>query len=97
LLSRLQEVTQRQAEIERLSVIAGDARDRAEAAQLVAERSLVVRERFMALTTHELRQPITAIVGYLELLDMELATSDTEKPKEYVSRLQRACKHLLGV
>jgi len=69
LLNALQELTQRQSEIERLGVIAGQARERAEAAQLVAERSVVVRERFMALTTHELRTPLNAIAGYLDLLD----------------------------
>src|SRR5690242_6975684 len=97
LLAALQELTQRQLEIERLGVTAGQARDRAEAAQLVAERSLVVRERFMALTTHELRTPLNAIAGYLDLLAMELATSLTTKQIDYFGRVQRACKHLLGV
>jgi signal transduction histidine kinase len=97
LLNTLQELTHRQAEVERLGVIAGDARDRAEAAQLVAERSVVVRERFMALTTHELRTPLNAILGYLDLLDMELATSINDKQKDYFARVQRASKHLLGL
>ena len=97
LLNALQELTQRQSEIERLGVIAGQARERAEAAQLVAERSVVVRERFMALTTHELRTPLNAIAGYLDLLDTELAPSLTEKQKGYFARVQRACKHLIGV
>jgi signal transduction histidine kinase len=97
LLTALQELTNRQTEIERLGVIAGQARDRAEEAQLVAERSLVVRERFMALTTHELRTPLNAIGGYLDLLDEELTTSLTERQKGYFTRVQRACKHLLGV
>ena len=97
LLTALQELTQRQLEIERLGVTAGQARDRAEAAQLVAERSLVVRERFMALTTHELRTPLSAIGGYLDLLESELATSLTAKQTDYFRRVQRACKHLLGV
>jgi signal transduction histidine kinase len=97
LLNTLQELTERQREVERLNVIAGEARDRAEAAQLVAERSLVVRERFMALTTHELRTPLNAIMGYLELLDLELAPSLTEKQQGYFARVRRACKHLVGV
>ena len=97
LLASLQELTQRQAEIERLAVIAGDARDRAEAAQLVAERSVVVRERFMALTTHELRTPLNAIMGFLDLLDLELSASLTEKQSGYFARVRRACAHLAGV
>jgi signal transduction histidine kinase len=97
LLKSLQEITERQAEIERLAVIAASARERAEAAQLVAERSLVVRDRFMALTTHELRTPIAAIIGYLDLLDMELATSFSTKQQDYFNRLRRAGNHLLGL
>jgi signal transduction histidine kinase len=97
LLNTLQELTQRQSEIERLGVVAGDARDRAEAAQLVAERSIVVRERFMALTTHELRNPLQAIMGYVELLEMELSSAMTAKQKEYFARVDRACKHLAGI
>jgi len=97
LLNTLQELTQRQLEVERLGVIAGQARERAEAAQLVAERSVIVRERFMALTTHELRTPLNAIMGYLDLLELELATVLTEKQSGYFTRVQRACKHLVGV
>jgi signal transduction histidine kinase len=97
LLNALQESSERQAEVERLGKVAGDARERAEAAQVIAERSLVVRQRFMALTTHELRTPLTAVLGYLELLDMELAGSITPKQKDYLARIQLACGHLLGV
>jgi signal transduction histidine kinase len=97
LLNALQELTQRQLEIERLGVIAGQARERAEAAQLVAERSVVVRERFMALTTHEIRTPLNAMIGYLDLLETELATLLTEKQRGYFARLKRASKHLVGV
>ena len=97
LLNALQELTQRQLEIERLGVVARQARERAEAAQLVAERSVVVRERFMALTTHELRTPLNAIMGYLDLLETEMATLLTEKQSGYFARVQRACKHLVGI
>ncbi len=97
LLSTLEELTRRQAEIERLEVTAREARDLADAARQVAERSLAVRERFLALTTHEFRTPLNAILGYLELLDMQVAASLTEKQKGYFARVQSACKHLLGV
>lgn len=97
LLNTLQELTERQAEIERLSAVANVARERAEAAQLVAERSVVVRERFMALTTHELRTPLNAIMGYMELLDTELRGSMSDKQSGYLDRVRRAAKHLLGI
>jgi signal transduction histidine kinase len=97
LLRALDEITRRQAEIERLSGVAEEARVRAEAAQLVAERSVVVQERFMALTTHEIRTPLNAMLGYLELLDTELRGVLTEKQVGYFMRVERACKHLVGV
>ena len=90
LLSTLQE-------LERLRVIADEARDRAEGLQLVAERSMVVRQRFMALTTHELRTPLNAMIGYMELLEMELAPVMSEKQMGYFKRVQHASKHLLGI
>jgi signal transduction histidine kinase len=97
LLQALEEITRRQVEVERLSAVADEARTRAEEAQLVAERSLVVQERFMALTTHEIRTPLNSMLGYLELLDMQLKEALTEKQAEYFMRVQRACRHLVAV
>lgn len=97
LLRALDEITLRQAEVERLGLVAEEARTRAEEAQVVAERSLVVQERFMALTTHEIRTPLNSMLGYLELLDMEFNGTLTEKQAGYFLRVQRAVKHLINV
>ena len=97
LLLALEELTAFNIEIERLREVAVAAQLRAEAAQAVAERSLVVRERFMALTTHELRTPLNAIIGYLELLDLDLAASLTETQQLHFSRTRKAANHLLQV
>jgi signal transduction histidine kinase len=97
LLTALQELSERQAEVERLGKIADEARGMAEASRLVAERSLVVRQRFMALTTHELRTPLTAILGYVELLEADVAGPMTPKQKDFLARIQLGCGHLVGV
>jgi signal transduction histidine kinase len=97
LLRALDEITQRQGEVERLRVVADDARARAESAQIVAERSLVVQERFMALTTHEIRTPLNAMMGYLELLEMGLDGALSEHQRDYFHRVRRACRHLAGI
>jgi signal transduction histidine kinase len=97
LLLALDQLRERQAEVERLSIVAEEARARAEEARLVAERSLVVQERFMALTTHEIRTPLNGMLGYLELLDMELKETLTTKQADYFMRIGRACRHLAGV
>ena len=97
LLTALDEITKREAEVSRLSQVADEARARAEAAQLVAERAVAVQERFMALTTHEFRTPLNSMLGYLDLLDIEIKEKLSEKQAAYFMRLQRACKHLVGV
>ena len=97
LLQTLEELTAKNTEIERLREVAIGAQVRAEAAQMVAEHSLAVRGRFMALTTHELRTPLNAIIGYLQLLDMELAGSLTEKQQGHFARTQKAANHLLRI
>ena len=51
----------------------------------------------MALTTHEIRTPLNAMLGYLELLEMELEGALSEKQVSYFMRARRACKHLIGV
>jgi signal transduction histidine kinase len=97
LLQTLEELTHRNAEVERLSAVAAEAKERAEAAQLVAEHSLVVRERFMALTTHELRTPLNAIIGYLQLLELDAVKDMSARQQGYFERAQKASQHLLRV
>jgi len=84
-------------EVEQLRAVAIDARETAEAAQLVAERSLVVRDRFMALTTHEIRTPLNAMIGYMDLLEIELAAILSDRQKDFLARVQRASHHLRGI
>jgi signal transduction histidine kinase len=77
--------------------VATDARNRAEEAQRFAERSMVVRERFMALTTHELRTPLSAMISYLELLEMESPVGQSEKQVLYLKRARDASAHLMTI
>src|SRR5688572_9484898 len=84
-------------EVEQLRLVANSARDRAEAAQLVAERSLVVRDRFMALTTHEIRTPLNAMIGYMDLLAMDLGPLMSDQQKDFFARVQRASQHMRGI
>jgi signal transduction histidine kinase len=90
LLRALQELSERQAEIDRL-------RDVADAAQQVAARSLMVRQRFLALTTHEFRTPLNAILGYLDLLALELPASLTETQRSYLARVNSVTRHLAAM
>jgi two-component system, cell cycle sensor histidine kinase DivJ len=68
-----------------------------ESAPATGERDRA-KEYFLAHACHELREPLTAITGFSELLaDPQLAPSDREKQREYASVIHKSGRHLLAV
>ena len=65
-----------------------DARDAAEAA-------LRTRDEFVSTMTHEVQTPLNAIIGYLELLEMDVSGALAETQRAYVQRAQDSSRHLL--
>jgi signal transduction histidine kinase len=65
-----------------------DARDAAEAA-------LRTRDDFVATMTHEVQTPLNAIIGYLQLLEMDVSGALGETQRSYVQRAQESSRHLL--
>ena len=65
-----------------------DARDAAEAA-------LRTRDDFVATMTHEVQTPLNAIIGYLQLLEMDVSGSLADTQRSYVQRAQESSTHLL--
>lgn len=61
----------------------------------LAEAALRVRSEFLATMTHEVRTPLNAVVGYLQLLELELAGGLTETQRGYVERARDSTRHLL--
>lgn len=55
------------------------------------------KSQFLATLSHEIRTPINAIVGFTDLLDLEVAGPMTGKQKEYLSRIQSSSQHLIGL
>ena len=65
-----------------------DARDAAEAA-------LRTRDEFVSTMTHEVQTPLNAIIGYLELLEMDVSGALADTQRSYVQRAQDSSRHLL--
>jgi len=65
-----------------------EARDAAEAA-------LRTRDDFVATMTHEVQTPLNAILGYLQLLEMDVSGALVDTQRAYVRRAQESSQHLL--
>jgi signal transduction histidine kinase len=55
------------------------------------------KDQFMAVMSHEMRTPLNAIIGYADLLDMELDGELTAGQREHVARIQVSGRHLLDL
>lgn len=62
-----------------------------------AENANRAKMEFLAAMSHELRTPLNAISGYAELMDMEVVGPVTEGQRDYLARVQRSGKFLLGL
>ncbi|HEX2167797.1 MAG TPA: ATP-binding protein [Longimicrobiales bacterium] len=66
-----------------------------EQARAAAEEANEAKSTFLAVMSHELRTPLNAISGYVELLDIGIYGSVTEKQKDALARINRSQRHLL--
>lgn len=56
-----------------------------------------VKSNFLSHVTHEIRTPITSIIGYSEILSQGLIGKLNEKQTEFIWNIQTAGIHLLGM
>ncbi len=64
-------------------------------AQLVAEESNRLKDLFVAHVSHEMRAPLNAMLGYLQLLDRE--SGGRERQRAHIARIQHSGKHALEI
>jgi signal transduction histidine kinase len=60
-----------------------------------AEEALRARDEFVSTMTHEVQTPLNAIIGYLQLLEMDVSGTLAETQRAYVQRGQESARHLL--
>lgn len=61
------------------------------------ERAESAKAHFFAVLSHELRTPLQAIFGYTELLARALDESATPAVRDFLHRIERSERHLLGL
>jgi PAS domain S-box-containing protein len=71
--------------------------DEAEAAVRRAEEASRAKGLFLATMSHEIRTPINAAMGYIDLLEMELAGPLSSRQQQYLERIRFNNTHLLGI
>jgi signal transduction histidine kinase len=81
----------------RLRHEAQEAQRRAEIATIEARAANQAKSQFLAITSHEIRTPINAIIGYTQLLEMEIAGPLTRTQREQLGRINASSQHLLGL
>jgi signal transduction histidine kinase len=67
------------------------------ALRLEAEAASTAKSDFLAKMSHEFRTPINAMIGYAELLEMEIAGPVAPAQAKQLSRIRASGEHLTGL
>ncbi len=82
---------------ERVARDLAESEARMRAARAEAEHANRAKADFLAMMSHELRTPLNAIGGYATLMLEGIPVSPCEAHQNYLERIARAQRHLLGL
>lgn len=60
-----------------------------------ARDASLAKSQFLATMSHEIRTPINAVIGYADLLDLEIAGPLTSRQREFLDHMLASCRHLI--
>jgi signal transduction histidine kinase len=81
----------------RLFALEQRARADAETARAEAQRANLAKGDFLAMMSHDLRTPINATLGYVDLMAMEIRGPLTEEQRHDLERMRRSQRALLAL
>ena len=73
------------------------AHEAAETARREAEEANRAKSMFLATMSHEIRTPINAVMGYADLLDLEVSGKLNTAQRVQLGRIRSSSMHLLGL
>ena len=73
------------------------AADSAELARRDAVAASAAKSGFLATMSHEIRTPINAVIGYIDLLDLEIEGTLTHGQRTQLGRARASARHLLDL
>ncbi|HZS61649.1 MAG TPA: ATP-binding protein, partial [Gemmatimonadaceae bacterium] len=74
-----------------------DAMKAADVARADADSANQAKSLFLAVTSHELRTPINAIIGYTDLMSDEIVGTLNEVQRRHLGRVRMSAQHLLAL
>ena len=66
-------------------------------AMMEAREADHAKSQFLAAMSHEIRTPLNAVIGYAEMLQLNLGGPLTAKQREYLTDIEHAGRHLLSL
>ncbi|HEX3866053.1 MAG TPA: ATP-binding protein [Gemmatimonadaceae bacterium] len=91
-LISIRDVTDRKRSEERAAQL-----ERERVARAEAEAASQAKSEFLAMMSHELRTPLNAVIGYSELLNLDISGPLNQAQRQQVGRIHASGRHLLGM